>query len=53
MTLFQAKNILKNTLNMYKASRIAKSANVNKNECKYLNIKLLKNLLNALTTCNG
>ena len=53
ITLFQAENILKNTLNMYKALRIAKSTIVNKNECKYLNVKITKNALNALTTSNG
>ena len=53
ITLFKTKIILKNTLNMCKASRIAKSAIVNKNECKYLKVKLTKNPLNALTTCNG
>ena len=52
ITLFKAKIIFKNILNMYKASRIAKSAVVNKNKCKYLKVKLTKNTLNALTTWN-
>ena len=50
ITLFKAINILKNTLNMYKISRIAKSAIVNRNECKYLNAKLTKNPADALAT---
>ena len=35
---------------MYKALRIAKLVLVNKNECKYLNVKLWKNPLDAMTT---